>query len=269
MPISINENSDYKLELTKQDKMFVDKINNRITGYGQIPYTIPTPLIVDVIMDSARLFFKYHWKATHKLFYRLSYKDIIDFTGINEETNIIAYLVQLPSFVNVVYNIFETNKISQGIEFGRQIENIGSSITSGSNRAQMRGIDQALYLIDAACRMTLEQNYQSVFGTTIPYNYNQLTNQLSINKKIDKDLVLECLCNINIQHLYIDDLFVRHVIGCTKRELKRLIASHTIQLPGDTTLNADEICNNLEDIEKVEEILKGAGGLGDIIMTND
>jgi hypothetical protein len=39
-----------------------------------------------------------------------------------------------------------------------------------------------------------------------------------------------------------------------------------MQLPGDATLNVDELCNNTEDAEKVEEILKQAGGVGDIII---
>ena len=52
----------------------------------------------------------------------------------------------------------------------------------------------------------------------------------------------------------------------TKKELKRLIAGHTFNLPGGVTVSADEICNNLDDAENVENLIKSSSGVGDIIM---
>jgi 16S rRNA A1518/A1519 N6-dimethyltransferase RsmA/KsgA/DIM1 with predicted DNA glycosylase/AP lyase activity len=41
-PYSVNE----------QDINFINLVQNKITGYGQIPYTVPTNLIIDVIEES-------------------------------------------------------------------------------------------------------------------------------------------------------------------------------------------------------------------------
>ena len=65
--------------------------------------------------------------------------------------------------------------------------------------------------------------------------------------------------------LYEDNYFERYVIANVKRELKRIIGSHTIPLPGGATLNVDEICNNIEDAENIEEKIRAMNGTGDII----
>ena len=43
------------------------------------------------------------------------------------------------------------------------------------------GINSSLYIIEAACRMVEEQNYQSVFGTSVPFNYNNLVHKYGLN----------------------------------------------------------------------------------------
>ena len=106
-----------------------------------------------------------------------------------------------------------------------------------------------------------------VFGTAVVFHYSNLTHKIRFATPVFSNLVLECIINIDVQNLYNDDLFIRHTIGRTKQELKRLIAGHVFELPGGTTLNAEEICNNLEDVENVENTIKAGSGIGDIIMS--
>jgi hypothetical protein len=267
MPISIPDNT--AIELIPQDRAFIELVDNRITMYKQIPYTVPEKLIIDIIKESARYFFRHHWKATQKIFYRLDRSEIIDFTTANPAygyENMRGYMVTLPSAINVVYEIHEPNK--PGSSIFKSVFDSVNAVTGISTRGNtILGINNALYAIEVAAKLVEQNAFNSVFGESVPFSFNNLTHQLYINKKIDTPaLLLEVLANVHIQILYNDDLFIRHVIGRTKQELKRLIASHTIQLPGEVTLNAEEICNNIEDVEKVEELLKQAGGIGDIIM---
>lgn len=268
--ITVNvPSAEGQIQLLQADKIFVDLVNNRITGYGQIPYTVPSKLIVDIIKESARLFYRYYWRATEKRFYKLNKNDILQYIetpGSNGVVTEVGYLVTLPSYVAAVLEVHETNagygEITENIVDSARISN-----NSTSNGASILGINNSLYIIEATCKLVEQSAMETIFKSGIPFNYTQLTHRLGIHKKAINNLVLETLANVDIQHLYNDDLFIRHVIARVKQELKRLIASHTIQLPGDAVLNPDEICNNIEDAEKVEEILRNGSGIGDIIMS--
>lgn len=264
--MAISVNTTQQIQLLEGDRNFIDLINNRITMYGQIPYTVPQRLIIDIIKESARYFYRHYWKSTYKTFFYVSLENILDYTKNNpNDIKSSDYTLTLPSFINVVKEIYETNsgtmptsqELLSNIQFMQMTAPYGNSIS---------GINSSLYIIEAACRMVEEQNYQSVFGTSVPFNYNNLVHKLNIHKKLQSSLMLECLVNVDIQNLYMDDLYIRHVIARTKQELKRLLAGHTFELPGGVTMNAEEICNNIEDVDKVEEILKSSGGIGDLIM---
>lgn len=268
MPISLPQQN---LTLTQSDRIFIDLVNNRITMYGQIPYTVPEPLIIDIIKESARLFYRYSWRATSKIYYRLEKTDIDDFTEENPDPNfakVRGYSVNLPAYVNVVYEIYETNKASYS-STSSILENlrIPQRITSGGG--SVIGINNSLYIQEAVARIVEETALKSILGTCVPFSYNPSTYKLQIKQEVRGAIILETLANVNIQIFYNDDLFIRHVIGRTKQELKRKIGGHTIELPGGVTLNVDEICNNIEDVEKVEEILKNGSGIGDIILSRD
>jgi len=259
--ITVNNNQ----QLVEADRQFINLVSNRITGYGQIPYTVPEPLIIDIIKESARYFYRHYYKATYKTFFRISKYDVLQFLGINNHPNITDYTIILPSFINVVVELHESDKVNSPTS-QELIENIQLLQRSAPYGQSVLGINNSLYIMEAACRMVEETNYNSIFGTTVPFNYNNLIHQLNIHKTLLTNLIAEVLANVDIQILYNDDLYIRHVIARTKQELKRVIGSHTIELPGGATLNADEVCNNIEDVEKVEEILKNSGGIGDIIM---
>lgn len=255
------------LELTAQDKYFVDLVKNRITSYGQIPYDVPTKLIIDIIKESARLFYKWSWKATEKKFYRLNVADILIFTGIDRSVyfQYTGYNVQLPGYVCVVKDCYETDKADMP-SAQELIENIQLLNRTAPYGQSLAGINTSMYTLEAGCKMIEQQAMQSIIGTSVPFHYNQLSHVLQIGKTLTADLILDVETNVDIQLLYSDDLYIRHVMGRTKQELKRVLAGHVIELPGGVTLAADEICNNLEDIEKVEEILKAGSGIGDLIL---
>jgi hypothetical protein len=263
--MAITVNTD--LQLLEADRNFLDLVQNRITIYGQIPYQIPTKLIIDITKESARYFFKNYWRSTEKTYYHILKEDILKTLNMSDLTSgIMEFTIKLPSYVNIVKEIYEANDSNAPPTSQELIENVQLVSKSSSYGNSVLGINNSLYILEAACRMIESQNWKSIFGTSIPFHYNSLTNYLNIRKSPEKNYLLECEVNVDIQYLYRDDLFIRHVIGRTKQELKRLIASHTIELPGGATLNAEEICNNTEDVEKVEELIKGGSGIGDIIL---
>jgi len=258
--ITIN-NPRPSIELTPQDRDFVDSIDNRITMYKQIPYTVPTPLIVAIIQQSAKLFYRYYYRSQESVFYYLPTKEIKGqgpLLGNNDPNHYKGFGVYLPGNVNVVREIYQVNvpTLATSLEI----------LTGAQYSQQSRGINNSLFIIENACRLIEQQNMRSILGVTIPFTYHQASHRLMLFGVADDNLMLQCDTNIDVQLLYNDDLFYRHVLARTKQELKRMIASHTVQLPGDVTLNAEEICNNIEDGDKVEDILKASSCVGDIIL---
>ena len=302
MGISINNYQQPQLQLIPEDRRFIELINNRITLYGQIPYTVPEKLIIELIKESALYFFRMgYWRSQHVVFYRLPITEIIEFLRNSNQhskdekccenypdceherhhvhpekinpmyRNLRGYAVKLPPFVNAVREIYESN----GNDYSTQ--EIFDSTSDLVFRQQMSpygyslmGINSNLYIYEVCCKMTEQAAWQSVMGTSVPFRYNNATKTLVINKQIKEEtvsLMLQCDCNVDVQNLYVDDLFIKYVIGRCKQELKRLLAGHVFQLPGDVTLNADEICANADtEVTNVEDTLKGATGIGDLIL---
>lgn len=303
MAISINNYSQPQIQLTQEDRRFIELINNRITSYGQIPYTVPEKLIIDIIKESALKFYRYsYWRSQQVVFYRLPATEIIDFITnasqcLNHQNcnnysdpeaghghhihpeqinksykNLRGYAVRLPSFVNAIRDIWESNKKSDST-----YQEIVDSTSDLIFRQQMSpygyslmGINSQLYMYEVCVRMQQQAAYQATMGTSVPFRYNNATKMLVINKKIPsetKSLMLQCDCNVDVQYLYVDDLFIKYVIGRTKEELRRVIGGHIIPLPGDVQLNVDELCrNDHEDVEDVKAQLRGSTGIGDLIL---
>lgn len=264
------ESAEPQIQLTPKDQYFVNLINNRITMYGQIPYTVPTKLIIEIIKESARFFYRYYWRAAETAFYRLPLLEINNFLQMSDPSADVSHLVgaevTLPSYINVVKEVFETNKDNTATA-QELIENIQSLNRVSPYGQSLMGINNNLFITEAACQLIEQQAFHAIFGTAVVFHYSNLTHRIRFATPVYSNLILECLANVDIQNLYNDDLFIRHTIARTKQELKRLIAGHVFELPGGTTLNADEICNNIEDVEKVEDIVKASSGIGDIIMS--
>lgn len=251
-PYSINES----------DSLFINLIQNRITGYGQIPYTVPTNLIIDVIKSSAKYFYQWYPLALHHSFFAIKTSDVIKKTGYVDFTK---SSVKLNKRIKVILKIHEAiNYLGRADDFNAfDTQNVisGSALqTNGS------GIDNNMFLIENAVKMVEISAIQQMFKTIVSFRFNMYTHELIFKKMpTANSVVLDCLVCNDITALYEDIFFERHVIANVKRELKRIIGTHTIPLPGGATLNVEELCNNIEDAENIEEKLRAMNGTGDII----
>ena len=263
------------------DREFIERINNRITLYGEIPYTVPTRLIIEMIKEAALIFYRQSYgRAKHIRYLLLRSSDVIKYMSEQTEhyDNLLGYGCKLPPFVSAVLRIYKTNddiiRQPQSMLSGDDSSMQGGSTYSISTSNYMmngglRGINNHFYAIERTVRMTEVGQQMSVSGVGIPHNYNRGTHMLFLNVDIPKysSFVLKCSCNVDVQALYNDDLFIKYVFARCKKELKRLLSGHTFQLPGDVQMNGDEICSNAdEEIREVEEILKNHNSIGDVIL---
>lgn len=309
--ISVNNYNEPQIQLIPADREFIETINNKLTMYGQLQYTIPQKMIISIIKESAQYFFRMgYWRSQQTVFYRLPKSEIIEFLKnkkqcdcvpddgdesngefcpkypdcehkqhhvhpemINKDyRNLRGYAITLPGFVNNIREIWESNnhETIPDEAFNSTNEFLMNMQRLNPYGYSQMGINNNLYYQEVCVSIVLSNVYQSVFGESVPFRFNSANKTLIINKDIKPEtvsLMIQCDCNVDIQYLYTDDLFIKFVYARCKQELKRLIASHTIQLPGDVTLNADEICSNWEtEIQEVKDELKGSTGIGDIIL---
>lgn len=264
--ISLNTpNQNNKLALTTQDRAFVDLVQNRITMYGEIPYSLPELLLVDLIKSAAKLFLQYYHGATETSFYRFENSDIKKFAGVDKFQTL---SITIDPRIRSVQEIYETNT-SQGrysYDDGDKFET-GTIAGASANRPELNGINNNLYLLESAVKMVEQKAYDNMFNSKCPFDYSFETNTLLFKRQpTGTSVVLKVSKAVHIHQLYGNTFFERYVIATAKKELKRKIGSHTIELPGGATLNVDEVCNNLEDAETVEGIIKASSGVGDIIL---
>lgn len=263
--VSINSNQNNKITLTPADRVFVDFVQNRITMYGEIPYSLPEPMIIDIIKSSAKYFYKYYANAWERSYYYIKVQDILNVVGVS---NFQTISVKVDPRIRIVDKVFESN--SSGGRYSYDDGDIfatGTVAGSSANRPELTGINNNLYLLEHAVKMVEQRAYDNIFSAGFPFDFTQATHELILKRKPSTEsIVLSVYKDIDIQALYNDSFFERHVLANAKKELKRKIGSHTIELPTGATINVDEICNNLEDAEKVEDLVKAASGVGDIIF---
>ncbi len=247
-------------DLSQIDRNFVNTIVNKISLFGQIPYSIPVPMIVEVIKSSARYFYKYHANAWKLTYYKIELTDIIQFAGSDNFT----YLgLTVSPRIRVIKEIYEANVTSTTSIISSMYD---TAKYNQKNDMYGSTVNNNLFIIEASVQMVESRAFDNLFSAKMPYDYSSNTHELILKRKPTASLVLECYADNDISSLYNDAWFERHVVANSKKELKRLIAGHTFNLPGGVTVSADEICNNLEDATDVENLIKAGSGIGDIIL---
>lgn len=247
-------------QLSPIDKTFVDIIKNKITLFGQIPYNIPEKMLIEVIKSSARYFYKYYSNAWRQSYYYIKKDDIIEYVGTD---NFVTSFITINPRIRIVKEIYEAN-ISGPTSMSAAMYNTAKI----GNQNDMYGsvVNNNLFILETAVKSVESRAFDNIFSSRLPYDFSPATHELILKKKPKGNIILDVYADNEISCLYNDTFFERHVLANTKRELKRLLAGHVFQLPGDVTMTADEICNNIEDSEKVEDLIKSGSGVGDIIM---
>lgn len=244
------------------DNVFINLIQNRITGYGQIPYTVPINLIIDVIKSSAKFFYHWYPMALSNVFYAIKRSDMIVTTGHYEFIN---RQITIDKRIKNILKVWESKPHwARDVDFNAF--EVQSTIAGGYIAVNGSGIDNNMFLIENAVKMVEISAMKQMFKNTISFRFNPYEHNFILRKKPSTEtIVMECKACIKLSALYEDNYFERHVIANVKRELKRIIGAHTIQLPGGATLNVEEVCNNIEDANDVEDKIRAMNSTGDII----
>lgn len=269
MAISLQDNNtNNDIKLTPKDQRFVNFVMNKITVNGMIPYRIPQQTIVDVILSSAKYFYLYYGPALVSTFYRINNKEIIQYAGTDKFQHL---SIEIDPRIRIVKEIFETNTNFTRTQSAVIDDFANYGVMSGTDRfgGELYGINNNLYLLEAAVKMVEQKAFDNMFKAKLPFSFSQATSTLLLKKQPDfraGSIVLKVEKDCDIERLYNNTYFERHVIAKTKEALKKVIGGHITPLPGEVTLNVEDLTAGIEDAEKVEELIKASSGIGDIIF---
>lgn len=263
------------IELSVDDREFLDMLKNKCNSYGQLPYNLNELTGIQIIKEAARYFYKwYHAAVAQRLWGLIEKKDIVNFLTNNGSVpfkQIATFNVKLPPAVRCVTNVFERGTSSI------KAESIASQLSDASSFVQYQygsgisggysilGINAMLYVSETVCRMSENNVYESCASVMIDYSYNVNTKDLFINHNLDHDIIIQYDADIPLKYLYADDYFERYCIAKCYKEMRRVVGSHTIDLPSGATVNLDEMYD-ISDIENIERIVHDGSGVGDVII---
>jgi hypothetical protein len=263
--MSVIVDNDVQVDLSAADIQFVNRLTNRLTSFGRLPFKPDKRMIVQVMIESARFFYRYYHGSTTRKFFRLTKESVANFWDSEQPNTRMGRWVKMPSNINVVQEIYQVDKNNPATS-QELINNIQLLQRSAPYGQSILGINNSLYIMEAAAKMVEETNFQSIYGTPVAFKYSRLEKVLQLFEEPSYDMVLETLANVDIQYLYNDDLYFRHVLAVMKSEERRVPGAFTADLPGNVQLNIEQVFNNIEDQEKVEDMIKNSSGIGDIIM---
>lgn len=265
-----NINSKKQITLSAADEMYIDTVENKLTMFRQLPYTVPRLMVIENIKSAARAFYRQYYNAIHDAFVFL---DLSDIKKMSEECFHVDYnqgfrghLVRLHPSIRVVTGVYETN-LQQPQTVNDVVQQLAWGVNPQYYGQSLIGINNNLYITEYTCKMVEITAMQNIFGDGVPFDYNPLTHMFSVYRDVKHNLVLKCERDIPLQNLYNDELFDRYVMALCKISLRTMVGSHTMNLPGEVTVDIENLCYGADsEKDKVEEILKAGSGLGDIIL---
>jgi hypothetical protein len=280
-PYQYNQSSQREIILSRDDSEFVNLIDNLITGYKTIPYSVPQQLIIEIIQIAAKTFYRLaYFKAVETKMFYVPLDEIRKYGNVQSADpsiymSVNGYMSDNPATAlnptpcdpgkynstSDNYHNKKTGFLGYQVKLPSFVSAIMDVIQTNDNKTfssqtliqnmqwqgqtsymnYMWGINQNMFLIEGVCKLVESQTIESILNKGIVFSFNSSTHTLNLMSEVTHTLLLKCICNVPVHYLYQDDLFSTYVLGKVKLELRRRIGSHQIPLPGDVQLNVDEL----------------------------
>lgn len=243
--------------MTKSE--LISDVNNEITFSGMLPYTLPEKEICRIIDIDARYFYD-NWRHSVEKRYLVLPVDI--FTNENFK---VARQIQLPECVQFVIELKEAK---------------GASIFATIDRdfSEQKFLGSEIYLTpfmgESIMYRTIMFSFldltRGLILDTIAYDYNKNTKMLGIVGRTPKvQAVATVFKKIDADKLYEDELYQRHVRARAKLRLAQMLQTFNYQLPGDVSLNYQNMVQNAEkELEDVKLMMKGENTTDWMLLMN-
>ena len=223
-------------------------INNEITFSGMLPYSLPEKELKRIVENDSRFFYD-NWRHAVEPRYLLLPTELFQTQQFKTYRTI-----QMPDCVQFVTDLKEAK---------------GASIFATIDRdfSEQKFIGSEVYLTpfigESIMYRTIIFSFldltRGLILDTIAYDYNRDTNSLGIVGRTPKvNAVAKVLKKIEKDKLFEDEVFQRYVRAHAKVRLAHMLQTFNYTLPGDVTINYQNIVTTAEkEMTAVETMMKG------------
>tara|TARA_Y100000389_G_scaffold195186_2_gene226240 strand:+ start:3458 stop:4195 length:738 start_codon:yes stop_codon:yes gene_type:complete len=237
----------------------IQDIQDEITFSGMLPYSLPEKELGRILDIAARYFYD-NWRHAVSSRYLLLPLEIFK----SKEFKAAGRIIQLPECVQ---SVIEVKEAKGGSIFATIDRDFSEQKFVGSEAFLTPFIGESLMyrtimfsFLDLTKGMILD---------TIAYDHNRNDHTLGIVGRTPKtDVVAKILKKIDIDKLYEDELYQRYVRANAKVRLAHMLQTFNYQLPGDITLNYQNMVATAEkETEEVKAMMKGENTVDWMFLT--
>jgi hypothetical protein len=223
-------------------------IQAEITFSGMLPYSLPEKELKRII-DIDAAFFYDNWRHAIESKYLLLPKELFKTDKFKHGRQIL-----MPDCVQFMVELKEAKGGS-----------IFASIDRDFSEGKFMGSEIFLtpFMGESIMYRTIMFSFldltRGMILDTIAYDYNKNTKLLGVVGRTPKvDAVAKVFKKIEVDKLYDDELYQRHVRAHAKVRLAHMLQTFNYQLPGDVTINYQNMVTTAEkEMEDVKEMIKG------------
>jgi hypothetical protein len=247
---------------------------------GMIPFTIPAEVIAQLVKNAKTMFQKSYEDFTEEMFLILPESEIqkkkfnkgiakLKDDGSKDKSAIkdTRGAFMLPEKVVSVVGVYEIGGFEGEAGWGGMLLGKHTGDISLQNLLYQNAYDRSLAIAaDTTAYYVATESFldisRQIFQHPITFRYNRLTNNLRFLGELPrKDVIVDVLVAIPDCDMYNDDLFRRYVIADCKANLGRVLGTFSYQLPGNISINVDQIANegNTEKDAILQEIKDMSG----------
>lgn len=240
---------------------FTDRINKQMTLNCQIPFSLPTAAIVQIVGEAKKYFYNNYDDAVEEVFlscpwevfqdpkfrFGLTNKNGMDKNKIKKsETMKERGILVMPDNVFSVLRVYQIGKFSGEAGWGSSTRLDGGNLDFGVQRMFASSMyndrlpQAADNLMYWTCNLYFFDQARQMLQEMHSFNYNRLTKKLRFTGELPKyTCIFHTLCTIPDCSLFDDDLFFRYCVAYCMKHMSRILGMFQYNLPGNVTVNYD------------------------------
>jgi len=255
---------------------FTDRINKKMTLNCQIPFSLPTAAIAQVVGEAKKYFYNKYDDSMEELFiscpwevlqdpkfkFGLTNREGMDGNKIlKSETQKDRGVLVMPDNVFSVLRVYQLGRFSGEAGWGSSTRLDGGNMDFGIQRmfASSMYNDRLPQAADNltywTCNWYFFDQARQMLQEMHSFKYNRLTKKFRFTGELPKyPCVFDVLCTIPDCDLFDDDLFFRYCVAICMKDMSRILGMFQYNLPGNVTINYDMYQQwGSEELQEIKE----------------
>jgi hypothetical protein len=240
---------------------FTDRINKQMTLNCQIPFSLPTAAIAQIVGEAKRYFYNAYDDSMEEIYISCPYEvfmsdsfrlGLTNRSGIDGnrilkgETKKDRGVLVMPDNIFSVLRVYQVGKFSGEAGWGSSTRLDGGNLDFGVQRMFASSMyndrlpQAADNLVYWTCNWSFFDTARQMLQEMHGFSYNRLTKKLRFTGELPtRPCVFHVLCAVSDCALFDDDLFFRYCVAMCMKQMSRILGMFQYNLPGNVTINYD------------------------------